>query len=103
LSEAAVWALTFVEYRELLARWQEGQLRDDRRAALCASILAEVYRDRETRGQAITVDDLLLHQWPLVGHASRPAAPPAPASSVAHQRAAYQRLKAFFTPKKRQS
>jgi hypothetical protein len=77
-----------VEFQALLTRWEEGQARDDRRAALTAWLLAEIHRDRRQRGRPYALEDFLLHRWPSLTPATPPTQTPQEQAAV---------LQAFFS------
>lgn len=69
MSDAEFWSLTLVELEALLQRFQERESREDYRAALVAFHVRDVWIDHQKTRQPPTLQDFLLHEWPLV-HAS---------------------------------
>lgn len=57
LSDEEFGRLTPERYEALLGRWRVKQRREDARAALIASILANAYRDSEARPDPWRIDD----------------------------------------------
>jgi len=67
LTDEEFWELTPREITWLLRRWKEEQIRQDRRSATIAWILAESNRNRTRRARPFSPDEFLTAQWPSLG------------------------------------
>lgn len=68
LGDAEFWRLTPRQFDALVRRWIAREQREDRRAAVTAAVLANIYRKPHSR--ALTLDDFLVHRWGAPGDAA---------------------------------